>query len=90
MLFRSRRVKPKTEDVPEGQTSDEAEGKSGESAKDAGTADQQDIGTGLTTVDNTATVDVDTSFQDFGNMGTIFTGKEITAFVCATVISRIL
>ena len=36
------------------------------------------------------TVDVDTSFQDMGNMGTIFTGKEITAFVCATVISRIL
>lgn len=85
-----RRVKPKTEDVPEGQTSGEAEGKSGESEKDAGTADQQDIGTGMTTVDNTATVDVDTSFQDLGNMGTIFTGKEITAFVCATVISRIL
>ena len=85
-----RRVKPKTEDVPEGQTSGEAEGKSGESEKDGGTADQQDIGTGLTTVDNTATVDVDTSFQDMGNMGTIFTGKEITAFVCATVISRIL
>ena len=85
-----RRVKPKTEDVPEGQTSSEAEGKAGESEKDGGTADQNDIGTGMTTVDNTATVEVDTSFQDYSNMGNILTGQEITAFVCASVISRIL
>lgn len=85
-----RRVKPKTEDVPEGQTSSEAEGKAGESEKDGGTADQNDIGTGMTTVDNTATVEVDTSFQDYSNMGNILTGQEITAYVCASVISRIL
>lgn len=85
-----RRVKPKTEDVPEGQTSSEAEGKAGESEKDGGTADQNDIGTGMTTVDNTATVEVDTSFQDYSNMGNILTGREITAYVCASVISQIL
>lgn len=83
-----RRVKPKTEDIPEGQGSSEADGKAGESEKDGGSANQEDIGTGMSTVDNTATVDVDTSFQDMRNAGSIITGRELTAFVAASVISN--
>lgn len=84
-----RRVKPKTEDVPEGSTGSEAEGKSGESEKDSGAASQEDIGTGLTTQLNSDTVEIDTSFQDQANGGGFNVGKEMTAFAAMAVISSI-
>lgn len=84
-----RRVKPKTEDIPEGQGSSEAEGKSGESEKDGGAADQNEIGTGMTTIDNTETVDIDTSFMDASNSGSIMTGNELTAYAAAIVLTAI-
>lgn len=84
-----RRVKPKTEDIPEGQTSSEAEGKAGESEKDGGAANQEDIGTGITTVENNETVEVDTGFMDASTGGLFATGRELTAFAAAMVISRI-
>ena len=84
-----RRVKPKTEDVPEGQTDGEAEGKAGESEKDGGAANQEDIGTGIQTVENSETVEIDTSFMDASAGGSIITGAEITAFCAAMIIGRI-
>lgn len=84
-----RRVKPKTEEVSEGQTSSEAEGKAGESEKDGGAASQEDIGAGIQTIDNEETVDIDTSFLDASNGGSFNTGKELTAFATAMVISSI-
>jgi hypothetical protein len=84
-----RRVKPKTEDVPEGQTDSEAEGKSGETEKDGGAANQEDIGTGIQTIENTETVEINTSFMDASAGGSIITGSEITAFCAAMIIGRI-
>jgi hypothetical protein len=84
-----RRVKPKTEDIPEGQASGEAEGKAGESEKDAGAANQEDIGTGIQSVENTETVEIDTSFMDSSSGGLFSTGRELTAFAAAMVISSI-
>jgi hypothetical protein len=84
-----RRVKPKTEDIPEGQANGEAEGKAGESEKDAGAANQEDIGTGIQSVENTETVEIDTSFMDSSSGGLFSTGRELTAFAAAMVISSI-
>jgi hypothetical protein len=84
-----RRVKPKTEDVPEGQIDGEADGKAGETEKDGGAANQEDIGTGIQTIENTETVEINTSFMDASAGGSIITGSEITAFCAAMIIGRI-
>lgn len=79
-----RRVGEKTEEVSEDNASDEASGSAGETEKDTGTASQTEIGTGVKTVDNTATVEVDTSVidtsgVDYSAAGILESGKEITA-----------
>lgn len=83
-------VNQRTEEIPEDGTDEDASGKAGETEKDAGAASQTDIGTGMTTVDNTATVDVDTSAVDMSNSGNIATGKEMTAVATAQALQAAL
>lgn len=72
-------VRKKTAATDGTTASDEADGKTGETGQDAGQASTTDIGTGLKTVENTTTVDIDTSFLDYKAEGTIQTGWEQTA-----------
>lgn len=77
----------KTEDVPADGASSEAAGKAGESEKEGGAAAQNDIGTGMTTKDNTATIEVDTSAVDMSTAGDIMTAKEMTAHAAAQALA---
>ena len=79
-------VEQRTEEVPEEYASNDAQGKAGQTEKDGGTAEQKDIGTGMTTVANTATVDISSLQADYNANGDISTGKEITATVAAVSI----
>lgn len=79
-------VEQRTEEVPEEYASNDAQGKAGQTEKDGGTAEQKDIGTGMTTVANTATVDISSLQADYNVNGDISTGKEITATVAAVSI----
>lgn len=60
-----RRVKAKTENLPSGKTE-----------TDAGQSSTDDIGTGVTTVDNTATVEINTALISKEQSGAILTGNE--------------
>lgn len=82
-LVQIRKAKAKSEEIPEGNTSGEADSMSGTSEKDTGAASQKDIGTGLKTVDNTATVEINTAPQDRTTGGQLDTGKEQTANMVA-------
>ena len=85
-LVQIRKAKAKSEEIPEGNTSSDAGSMSGTSEKDTGAASQKDIGTGLKTVDNKATVEVNTAPQDKSAAGQIDTGKEQTASMAAQAI----
>ena len=71
-------------------TDSDAEGMAGESEADGGAASQTDIGTGMTTQENTSTVDVNTDAVDQSNAGDVSTGKEVTANACAIALAAAL
>lgn len=71
-------VVQRTEEVPEEYANNEAEGKAGTTEKDAGTATQTNLGTGMTTIANTSTVEVDTIQAGYSAAGAIQTGLEIS------------
>lgn len=78
-----RRAKPKTEQIPESNTSTEATDKAGKTEADAGQASQEEIGTGVSTIDNNAVIEVNTSSIAKGQTGDIATGKEQKSRVAA-------
>lgn len=80
-------VEQRTETIPEEYASNDAQGKAGQTESDAGTAQQKDIGTGMTTIANTATVDIMSLMSDYLVNGDINTGLEVTASIAAASIA---
>ena len=80
-------VEQRTEKIPEEYAANDAQGKAGQTESDGGTAQQKDIGTGMTTIANTATVDIVSLMSDYLVNGDINTGLEITASIAAASIA---
>lgn len=80
-------VEQRTETIPEEYASNDAQGKAGQTESDAGTAQQKDIGTGMTTIANTATVDIMSLMSDYLVNGDINTGLEVTASIAVASIA---
>ena len=80
-------VEQRTEKIPEEYAANDAQGKAGRTESDAGTAEQKDIGTGMTTIANTATVDIVSLMSDYLVNGDINTGLEVTASIAAASIA---
>ena len=80
-------VEQRTEKIPEEYAANDAQGKAGQTESDAGTAQQKDIGTGMTTIANTATVDIMSLMSDYLVNGDINTGLEVTASIAAASIA---
>lgn len=80
-------VEQRTEKIPEEYAANDAQGKAGRTESDAGTAEQKDIGTGMTTIANTATVDIVSLMLDYLVNGDINTGLEVTASIAAASIA---
>ena len=80
-------VEQRTEKIPEEYAANDAQGKAGRTESDAGTAEQKDIGTGMTTIANTATVDIVSLMSDYLVNGDINTGLEVTASIVAASIA---
>lgn len=80
-------VEQRTEKIPEEYAANDAQGKAGQTESDAGMAQQKDIGTGMTTIANTATVDIMSLMSDYLVNGDINTGLEVTASIAAASIA---
>lgn len=84
-------VTQRTEDIPEEYANNDAQGKAGTTEKDGGTATQSNLGTGMTTIQNTSTVKVNTIQADYSVAGEIQTGLEVSVNIAInTIISSLL
>ena len=84
-------VTQRTEDIPEEYANNDAQGKAGTTEKDGGTATQSNLGTGMTTIQNTSTVKVNTIQADYSVAGEIQTGLEVSVNTAInTIISSLL